>query len=349
MPSTDVEEALAHWPQAPQTARPLAAGHINDTYVVGDSEDETGPGRYVLQRLNRAVFPNPHAVMRNLAKIVDHEGGKTLVAPTRCANGERCAVLGNGDVWRLFPWVPSRTFQTLPHEFLTVAGAAFGGFLRRFADFPHRLEAVIDGFHDLGQVLRRFDAVPTQPGINAEAARVDAFRAGFTPGEATCVIHGDCKVNNLLFHPTKDAVTAIVDLDTVMLGDPAWDFGDLVRSAFAGSEETAPAQTLSLTRFERLCAGFADGYGPQFGAGDNAQRFATAPAYMSFMLAVRFLTDHIEGDRYFRVPERGANLRRARSQLDLAERFLAAKPSLERVVERVAARGGGSSERAERP
>ena len=347
MPSTDVEEALAHWPQAPQTARPLAAGHINDTYVVGDGE--TGPGRYVLQRLNRAVFPNPHAVMRNLAKIVDHEGGNTLVAPIRCANGAPCAVLGNGDVWRLFPWVPSRTFQTLPDELLTVAGAAFGGFLQRFADFPHRLETAIDGFHDLGHVLRQFDAAPTQPGIDAEAARLDALRADFTAGEATCVIHGDCKVNNLLFHPAKDAVTAIVDLDTVMLGDPAWDFGDLVRSAFAGSEETAPARTLSLTRFERLCAGFAASYGLQFGAGDDAQRFATAPAYMSFMLAVRFLTDHIEGDRYFKVPERGTNLRRARSQLDLADRFLAAKPSLERIVERVAARGGGSPEQAERP
>ena len=194
-------------------------------------------------------------------------------------------------------------------------------------------------------MLRRFDAAPTQPGIDAEAARIDALRANFAAGKPTCVIHGDCKVNNLLFHPTKDAVTAIVDLDTVMLGDPAWDFGDLVRSAFAGSEETAPARTLSLTRFERLCAGFAAGYGPQFGAGDNAQRFATAPAYMSFMLAVRFLTDHIEGDRYFKVPERGTNLRRARSQLDLADRFLAAKPSLERV----AARGGGSPEQAERP
>ena len=78
---------------------------------------------------------------------------------------------------------------------------------------------------------------------------------------------------------------------------------------------------------------------PAFGAGDNVQRFAATPAYMSLMLAVRFLTDHIEGDRYFKVSERGDNLRRARSQLDLAERFLAAKPDLERVVERAAARG----------
>lgn len=335
MPSTDVDDALAHWPLAPKTARPLAAGHINDTYIVGDGGDVRGQRRYVLQRLNRAVFPNPHAVMRNLVKVVEHDGGDALVAPMRCESGASCAVLDNGDVWRLFPWVPSRTFQTLPDELLTVAGAAFGGFLRRFADFPHRLETVIDGFHDLGHVLRRFDAAPPQPGIDAELARVDALRAAFTPGKATRVIHGDCKINNLLFHPTQRKVAAVIDLDTVMRGDPAWDFGDLVRSAFIGTEETADAQPLSLPRFEHLCQGFAQAYGPTFGERDDVPRYATAPAYMSFMLAIRFLTDHMEGDHYFKVGQRGDNLRRAASQLDLAEGFHGARSSLVGVLEKV--------------
>ena len=333
MPSTDVEEALAHWPQAPKTARPLAAGHINDTFIVGGQ-------RYVLQRLNRAVFPNPHAVMGNLAKVVAHEGGAMLPPPTRTATGKPFAELPNGDVWRLFPWVPSRTFEALPDELLAAAGAAFGGFLQRFADFPYRLATVIEGFHDLGHVMTRFDAAPRQPGIDAETARVDALRTAFTPGKATRVIHGDCKINNLLFHPTKPEVVAVIDLDTVMLGDPAWDFGDLVRSAFIGTEETAPAQRLSPRRFESLCQGFAQAYGADFGAGDDVARYATAPAYMSFMLAVRFLTDHMEGDRYFKVQRRGDNLRRATSQLDLAERFHAAQPTLAAIVEKVAERNG---------
>ena len=333
MPSTDVEEALAHWPQAPKTVRPLAAGHINDTYIVGSQ-------RYVLQRLNRAVFQNPHAVVRNLAKVVAHEGGAMLPAPLPSENGKSFAELANGDVWRLFPWIRSRTFETLPDELLTAAGAAFGGFLHRFVDFPHRLETVIEGFHDLGHVLKHFDAAPRQPGIDAAIARVDALRTAFAPGRATRVIHGDCKINNLLFHPTKPEVVAVIDLDTVMLGDPAWDFGDLVRSAFIGTEETAQAQTLSPRRFERLCQGFAHAYGADFGAGDDVARYAAAPAYMSFMLAVRFLTDHMEGDRYFKVQRRGDNLRRAASQLDLAERFHAARPTLAGIVEKVAERSG---------
>ena len=335
MPSTDVEEALAHWPNARGRPRPLAAGHINDTYLVGEPGEDP---RYVLQRLNRAVFPDPLAVMRNLSKVVAHVGEDLLVAPIPSASGDSFALLPGGHAWRLFPWVPSRTFQALPKNLLRPAGAAFGGFLQALQDFGQALETVIDGFHDLGHVLARLDAAPAKGEVAAELRRVEVLRTAFVPGTPSRVIHGDCKINNLLFHPAKDAVAAIVDLDTVMLGDPAWDFGDLVRSAFAGSEETAPTQALSMAGFEDLCSGFATAYGAEFGAGDNVQRFAAAPTYMSFMLAVRFLTDHIKGDRYFKVPERGANLRRARSQLDLAERFLAAKPDLERVVERVAER-----------
>ena len=336
MPSTDVEEALAHWPNARGRPRPLAAGHINDTYLVGEPREDP---RYVLQRLNRAVFPDPLAVMRNLSKVVAHVGEDLLVAPIPSANGDSFAMLPGGQAWRLFRWVPSRTFQALPKNLLRPAGAAFGRFLQALQDFGQELETVINGFHDLGHVLVRLDAAPAKGEVAAELRRVEVLRTAFVPGTPSRVIHGDCKINNLLFHPAKDAVAAIVDLDTVMVGDPAWDFGDLVRSAFAGTEEVAPAQTLSMAEFEDLCGGFATAYGAEFGAGNDVQRFAIAPAYMSFMLAVRFLTDHIKGDLYFKVSERGANLRRARSQLDLAERFLAAKPDLERVVERVAARG----------
>ena len=136
-------------------------------------------------------------------------------------------------------------------------------------------------------------------------------------------------MNNLLFHPTRDEVVAIIDLDTLMLGDPAWDFGDLVRSAFAGSEETEAAAEVSRARFEPLSKAFF----PAFGPVDDVDRYAVAPAYMSFMLAVRFLTDHLKGDVYFKVGRRGDNLARARSQLDLAKRFIAVGPELAGILE----------------
>lgn len=318
-----VEAVLAHWPAlaAPASVRPHTSGHINDTYIVNE--------RYVLQRLNRTVFPRPEMVMANLAKAVRHEGGHLLVAPIASARGASFATDAHGDCWRLFPLLPSRAFQALPAELLTPAAAAFGRFLAAFNDFPEPLEPVIDGFHDLGVYLAGLDAAPKANDAAAELRTVDALRGTFAPGTARRVIHGDCKINNLLFHPTEPAVIAVIDLDTIMLGDPAWDFGDLVRSVFAGTEESAPAEAFRRDRFQPLCEGFA----AAFDGIDDCARFAAAPAYMSFMLAVRFLTDHLRDDVYFKVARHGQNLLRARSQLALAQRFRDAVPTMEAALE----------------
>lgn len=313
-------EALLHWPGLAGDIRILTAGHINDTYVVGE--------RYILQRINRFVFPQPPAVMRNLAAALAHAGPRQLVAPVPCADGGTFALDAHGDCWRLFPRLAARSFANLPETLLEAAGAAFGGLLATFADFDGNLEPVIPGFHDLERHLAQLDAAGKTSDCAAELRVVDALRADFQPSPARRVIHGDCKVNNLLFHPSKDTVVAIIDLDTLMFGDPAWDFGDLVRSAFAGSEETSAAAAFSIERFERLCRGFM----AAFGGVDDVSRYAAAPAHMSFMLAVRFLVDHLCGDVYFQVARRGDNLRRARSQLDLAQRFQAAAPALEQVI-----------------
>ena len=323
MPSPSAAEAaLAAWPVQAAPIQPVAAGHINDTYAVGE--------RFILQRLNRFVFRNPETVMRNLDKALAHEGGKRLIAPIRKADGATFTVDREGDYWRLLPHVPSRSLQTLPDALLETAAEAFGGFLATFADFTQPLEPVINGFHDLSHYLGRFDDAASTRATDAERREVDALRHHFRPGEKEQVIHGDCKVNNVLFHPDKDAVVAVIDLDTLMFGHPAWDFGDLARTAFVGAEEANPAMALSLPRFERLCRGF-------FAAFDGVNEvapYATAPAYMSFMLAVRFLTDHLEGDVYFKVSRRGDNLLRARSQLALARQFQSAAPQLGQVIEK---------------
>ena len=312
--------ALEDWNLATGAIRAIDSGHINDTYLVDE--------RYVLQRLNRSVFKDPPALMRNLAKVIAHEGGNLLLAPIPTTTGSSYGVDASGNVWRLFPNLPSRNFQNLPEGLLAAAGQAFGGFLATFADFTGELEPVIEGFHDLGYYLGRLDAAPTGD-VGAALQEINELRTRFRPGRAQRVIHGDCKVNNLLFHPTRDTVAAIIDLDTLMLGDPAWDFGDLVRSAFAGSEETEATAAFSRSRFEPLSAGFFSAFGPV----DDIDRYAAAPAYMSFMLSVRFLTDHLEGDVYFKVGKRGDNLARARSQLELAKRFMAVESEMASIID----------------
>lgn len=320
------EEVLAHWPALVKGARirPLAAGHINDTYTV----TSVANGEFLLQRLNRAVFPRLEAVMRNLAKALAHEGGRFLVAPVATAQGRPFATDARGDCWRVFPFVPSRSFQHLPDELVAAAGAAFGRFLAVFADFAEELEPVIDGFHDLNGYLALLDAAVKRNDAADELRIVAELRDAFHPGGVLQVIHGDCKVNNLLFHPHQPTVVAVIDLDTIMLGDPAWDFGDLARSIFAGGEESASTGEFSLHRFEQLCQGFAGAF-PSI---DDCARYAAAPGYMSFMLGVRFLADHLRGDVYFKVASRGQNLLRARSQLLLAQRLRAAAPAMEKTL-----------------
>ena len=312
-------EILTAWNVAPGDIQPIDAGHINDTYLVD--------GRYVLQRLNRSVFKNPQALMRNLAKAIAHEGGNLLLAPVPTIEESPYSVDTDGEIWRLFPHLPSRNFQNLPDELLSCAGQAFGGFLATFADFGGELEEVIEGFHDLAFYLGRLDAAPSGD-VGSLLAEINELRNRFRPGKAARVIHGDCKVNNLLFHPRRNEVAAIIDLDTLMLGNPAWDFGDLVRSAFAGSEETETAAEFSRARFEPLSEGFFSA----FGAVDDVEHYAAAPAYMSFMLSVRFLTDHLEGDVYFKVGEHGDNLVRSRSQLDLARQFMAVEDQMASII-----------------
>ena len=135
-------------------------------------------------------------------------------------------------------------------------------------------------------------------------------------GPSRGFIHGDCKINNVLFRDDKDQALAVIDLDTVGPGHWAWDFGDLVRSvAFShGSVE--------LELFQACVKGFSCGRGI-FGqtAQITAQQMSIAPAYIAFTLGVRFLIDHLRGDEYFRVSQRGENLHRAAEQFTLLQQF----------------------------
>ncbi len=148
------------------------------------------------------------------------------------------------------------------------------------------------------------EAAPLRPLLDLVDGRRD-LASGFAAADT--LVHGDCKVNNLLFEQDADEVAAVIDLDTVMRGHWAWDFGDLARSAAAAGSR------FDLHRFAAVAEGFVAGSG----LAPDLQPLLLAPRYVTLMLAVRFLTDHLQGDRYFRVGARGENLQRARAQFDL--------------------------------
>jgi len=306
-------------------------GHINTTFFV----TVRSGARFVLQRINPQVFPDPRVVARNVADVCAHLAPSGLVPGlVPDAAGRLWTEDATGDVWRLARHVPGRSLAFLADlDQARAAGGAFAGLQRALADFDGtRLAPAIPFFHDLTWRLGRMDAVLAAPPpgtfadrrgeARSELAFVEARRGLAREGASDRlpgVIHGDCKVNNLLFDET-DRVTAVVDLDTVMVGSRAWDFGDLVRSAASTAAEDDPSADLSMSLFRAIAAGFVEELGVTLSSVDRAG-LVTACRYMTFMLGLRFLIDFLEGDVYFRAAHPRHNLVRARAQFSLVARM----------------------------
>jgi len=316
----------AGWGLADAALEPLGAGHINDTLLVTVA-DGTG---WVLQRINEQVFTDPERVMNNLTRVQAHLGevAPGLIPPLiETLDGRSTCRDEQGGWWRLWAYLPDghTVEQTGDPAVCRAAAHAFGRFQHLLADLPGPpLEPTIPGFLELGGYLDRFDAVTART-LDAEAVVneacagpgfIDSYRglaAELPKGDA--IIHGDCKLNNLLFEESGLAVSAVLDLDTIMVGHWAWDFGDLARSVLTGVIDAGDADVRAL--FAALVEGFQIGSERAL----DARALSIAPGYVAFMLGVRFLTDHLEGDRYFKVSAPGENLDRARRQFALLERL----------------------------
>ena len=316
-------KVLDHWGLQGHV-QTLGSGLINDTFLIDY--------KYVLQRINSTVFKNPQALMRNLDKV--HHWVSDLV-PEFLAGTDSSRFFTDGDeTWRLSTYYESRTFDELPTDLIEPAGRAFGSFLHRLRGVRVELEPAIDNFHDLSTYLQTLDHVRRAGIADEELGFVDARASGsdvFSDGRQ--IIHGDCKVNNLLFHPTQARVIRIVDLDTLMWGHPAWDFGDLIRSLFTRATSDKSSESDLVARLAQLCRGFFRSYASDSGSAIDVSAFASAPSHMSFMLGVRFLADHLVGDRYFKVERRGDNLERARGQFTLVQRFDTLEPMLDDLIQ----------------
>lgn len=325
-------QALGAWFPAQRdrlTLSPLGAGLINDTWLVAVSG-----AHFVLQRINPAVFSDPGQVAAKVASVVTHiRRSAAIRVPQlqRAGNGAEWHEDAAG-VWRLWEFIArGRTLQRLTRPAQAqAAGTAFGRFQAALADFGDPGPDPIAGFMQLDHYLEELQGAVAagsfESGVEAAlqtvAARADM--AGLFQRRDR-VVHGDCKVNNLLFHGDCDDVLCVLDLDTVMRGHWAWDFGDLVRSA------AVPDGGFSLEFFRAVVRGFL---GAGAGAAD-AEALLLAPRYVAFMLGVRFLSDHIRGDRYFKVDTRGDNLRRAAQQFELLQDMERQEKAMRAALRRV--------------
>lgn len=326
----------------------LAGGHINDSYVLTFA-GEHGRERYLLQRINAAVFPEPRRVMENIERVTTHiathlrqqevgDLGRRVSAPLSSRDGRPYSVDDLGDVWRLYRFIEGTRVYPLVETAAQAAeaGRAFGEFQRLLADWPGpRLHETIPGFHNTPlryEALERAvaaDACGRSVSAAAEIAfararrswahvLVDLHARGEIPER---VVHNDAKIANVLFDAATERALCVVDLDTVMPGLSLYDFGDMVRSMtcpVAEDERELSKVELHESLFKALVQAYCAATGAMLTPVER-QHLVTAGKIIMLEQGVRFLTDHLNGDRYYKTRRPGQNLDRCRTQFKLVE------------------------------
>ena len=308
------------------SVEPHPTGHINDAYLVATERE-----RYLLQRLNPAVFADPDAVMANVVVVTDHlrAKGEPTLTLVDTVNGAPCWRDGNGAVWRMYRYVEDAhplAVQTAADAALL--GRTFGRFHRLLADLdPAHLRESLPGFHaPARRVAQLTSAVDADEHGRLGDARdlvdelltlgtaigVDEALAGLP----SRVAHNDAKAANLLVDGCGAQAPTVVDLDTVMAGSVLWDVGDMVRSGTGTADESTAVVRFDVERYRALVSAWLAETGHLLSADEHRAVPSVGPV-VTFEQAVRFLTDHLRGDVYFRVDFPGQNLDRTRNQLEL--------------------------------
>ncbi|HPW54174.1 MAG: aminoglycoside phosphotransferase family protein [Thermoanaerobaculaceae bacterium] len=368
---SEVAHAFAPGAALRHAAR-LGHGHINDTFLV--ELDRGGRGqRLVLQRLNRQVFADPLAVMSNIERVLDHlrrtlagfapeVRARRVLTLVHTGEGSAWTCDSAGEVWRAYLFIErARSGATagVPAEAFQVA-RAFGEFLRRLADYDGPpLAVTIPAFHD---TRRRVDALVAAVARDAAgrvagcrkeidlaleqqplaAVLLDLHEGGLVPERIT---HNDTKLDNVLLDEITGEALAVLDLDTVMPGMALADFGDLVRSGVTTAAEDEPDCSrveADPELFAALTAGFLDGVAKLLRPVE-VEHLAVAGQVVTYEIAVRFLTDHLDGDTYFRIGRPGHNLDRARTQLALLRSLQRQQGAFRRIAARSAIEAGVGS------
>ncbi len=313
--------------------RPFGAGHINETFLV-----EAAAGEYVVQRINTAVFADPEAVTANIVVVYRHLRGGVMPEPVPTPAGD-WLVWDGGAPWRAWKRAPGRPLRSA--EASPAALRAAGGLLGRFhglvADLdPDCVTESLPGFHDPGRRLAALRAViaedpcgrvATVPGeiqMAEEAESLVEVAADLTRRVPRRVAHFDAKLDNILFD-NGNAIT-LVDFDTLMAGAWFWDVGDLLRSGATTAAEDEPdleRVVVAPERYQAIVDGYRHGLSTagMFERGED-EAVDVAGAIVTYEQAVRFLTDWIAGDVYYRIGRPTHNLDRARAQF----RLLASMP-----------------------
>ena len=314
-------------------------GHIHDTFISTWAHDGVSR-RYLHQRINNTVFTNVAAVMHNIERVTEHfrdkpngesqAHGISTLKLVSAASGASYVELPSGS-WRTYEFIENSVSYDVceGREMAFEVARAFGWFQSQLIDLdPDDLQMTIPQFFDSAHRAVQLDEVlgagPERLAeVTAELAFVDARRALIEHVEPmpTRIVHGDTKLNNVLFDRDSGAPKGIVDLDTCMPGVSLYDFGDLVRFTAATCREDEAdldAVDMDLDLYRALAEGYLD-HAADFLTPAEIEWMPFAAQWVTLTVGVRFLTDYLAGDVYFKTSRPGHNLDRARVQFRLVQ------------------------------
>ncbi len=337
-------------------------GHINETYTATYDQGGTRV-RYIHQKVNQHVFKNADAVMENLVRVTSHLRQKLAAEQTRdptrraitlvpARTGQPFHRNGSGEVWRTFVFIEGvQTFEAVQSPSQAYeAGRAFGQFQRMLADLGGpRLHETIPNFHN---TRLRFQALQKAiqedhcnrvqlAGKEIEFALqqepivdvlLNALARGDLPERVT---HNDTKFNNVMMDVLTGKAMCVVDLDTVMPGLVHYDFGDMVRTTTSPTVEDEldlSKVEMQMPMFEALARGYLE-EAKAFLTPAEKSHLAFAGKLITFTIGIRFLTDFLNGDTYFRVHRPNHNLDRCRTQFTLVESISRQEQAMQKLVD----------------
>lgn len=338
------------------------SGHINDTYRL-TYETPQGTKRYILQRMSKSIFKKPVELMENVSgvtawlrkKIIENGGDpeRETLTLVKSNDGLPYFVDSTGEYWRVYLFIEGATCYDAvkdDNDFYQSA-VAFGHFQRLLADYPaETLHETIKDFHNTPDRLEKFKkavaedicgrAASVQKEIDFILEREELTHAlydlqldGRIPLRVT---HNDTKLNNIMIDDETGKAICVIDLDTVMPGLTANDFGDSIR--FGASTALEDEQDLSkvscdLHLFDVYTRGFIEGCG---GALTDLEidMLPMGAILMTFENGIRFLTDHLEGDHYYHIHREGHNLDRCRTQLTLVKDMQEKLPQMNAIIQK---------------
>jgi len=341
--------------------KPHGNGHINDTYLLTCHSDSQ-KRHYILQRMNHDVFKDPIGLMENIIgvttflrkKITEHSGNPEREALTVVCTQSRKSYcrLEDGTYWRMYLFVEDATSYDAvenQNDFYESA-VAFGHFQKLLEDYPAAsLHETIPNFHNTVDRLAKFkaavekDALKRAKDVQKEIQFVldraddccilcDMLSSGELPLRVT---HNDTKLNNIMIDNTTGKGICVIDLDTVMPGSALYDYGDSIRfGANTGAEDEKDLSKIScdLELFSLFTKGFIEGCEGAL-TEKEILMLPMGAKLMTLECGIRFLTDYLEGDSYFKIHRPEHNLDRCRTQFAMVKDMEDKWTQMQAVVE----------------